>query len=56
MPLFSTAGSQPFRNDRNYTVVPGEERFIFLRSPETVELVVVTDWFDRVREIFGIEE
>ena len=52
--LFSVGGYVRSRNDRAYTVHPDEERFIFVKQPDEVEFVVVTGWFDQVREIMGM--
>ena len=53
--LFSTAAYEVDRNDRRYTVHPDGERFIFVKHPPFVEVVVVTDWFAEVKELFGID-
>ncbi|MEJ2205253.1 MAG: protein kinase, partial [Gemmatimonadota bacterium] len=54
--LFSTSRYALERNDRAYDVHPDGRRFLFIRQPETSNLVVVTDWFAEVRQILGLED
>lgn len=53
--LFSTKFLPAERNDRAYDVHPDGRRFIFVRQPETTSLVVVTDWFQEIREILELD-
>jgi Tol biopolymer transport system component len=54
-PLFSVDNYLRDPVDRTHDIHPDGDRFIFVKMPPSTRIVVVTDWFSKVREALGME-
>ena len=54
-PLFSVESYLRDTVDRAHDIHPDGDRFVFVKIPPSTRIVVVTDWFTKVREALGME-